>query len=134
MVALSSDTHSEEALTFESRIFIIEGILTVVVGFAARFWVCDWPETAKFLTEEERLILTTRLQVDSGEAVMNRLDKAASTYLLFCVSLEVRWKLTESQTSPPHLYGLEDLLWCGHVHGNRQHRLLRLLLRPNDHS
>ncbi|KEQ99842.1 hypothetical protein AUEXF2481DRAFT_45783 [Aureobasidium subglaciale EXF-2481] len=59
-------------------IFIIEGILTVVVGVIARFWVCDWPETAKFLTEEERVLLTSRLQVDSGEAVMNRLDKAAT--------------------------------------------------------
>ncbi|KAI5199937.1 MFS general substrate transporter [Aureobasidium subglaciale] len=59
-------------------IFIIEGILTVVVGVIARFWVCDWPETAKFLTDEERVLLTSRLQVDSGEAVMNRLDKAAT--------------------------------------------------------
>ncbi|CAD0095469.1 unnamed protein product [Aureobasidium mustum] len=59
-------------------IFIIEGILTVVVGVFARFWVCDWPETAKFLTEEERLLLTSRLQTDSGEAIMNRLDKAAT--------------------------------------------------------
>jgi hypothetical protein len=134
MVALSYNIHFEESLTFENRIFIIEGILTVVVGFAARFWVCDWPETAKFLTEEERVILTTRLQVDSGEAVMNRLDKAASTCLLFCISSKVRWKLIKLQTSPPHLHRLEDLLRCGHVHGNRQHRLLRLLLRPNDHS
>ena len=75
----SSISHSWQTLTLEYRIFIIEGILTVVVGVAARFWVCDWPETAKFLTEEERLLLTTRLQTDSGEAIMNRLDKAAST-------------------------------------------------------
>ncbi|KAH0344322.1 MFS general substrate transporter, partial [Aureobasidium melanogenum] len=58
-------------------IFIIEGILTTVVGILARFWVCDWPETAKFLTEE-RLLLTSRLHADSGEAIMNRLDKAAT--------------------------------------------------------
>ncbi|TIA56245.1 MFS general substrate transporter [Aureobasidium pullulans] len=59
-------------------IFIIEGLLTVIVGIIARFWVCDWPETANFLTEEERTMLTTRLQTDSGEAIMNRLDKAAT--------------------------------------------------------
>ncbi|CAC9884598.1 unnamed protein product, partial [Aureobasidium pullulans] len=59
-------------------IFIIEGLLTVIVGIIARFWVCDWPETANFLTEEERAMLTTRLQTDSGEAIMNRLDKAAT--------------------------------------------------------
>ncbi|THV64323.1 MFS general substrate transporter, partial [Aureobasidium pullulans] len=59
-------------------IFIIEGLLTVIVGIIARFWVCDWPETANFLTEEERAMLTSRLQTDSGEAIMNRLDKAAA--------------------------------------------------------
>lgn len=68
--------------TDPSRIFIIEGLLTVIVGIIARFWVCDWPETANFLTEEERAMLTTRLQTDSGEAIMNRLDKAASTFSL----------------------------------------------------
>lgn len=66
---------------FLNRIFIIEGLLTAVVGILARFWVCDWPETAKFLNEEERLLLTSRLHTDSGEAIMNRLDKAASMFL-----------------------------------------------------
>ncbi|THV82347.1 MFS general substrate transporter, partial [Aureobasidium pullulans] len=61
-----------------NRIFIIDGLLTVIVGIIARFWVCDWPETANFLTEEERAMLTSRLQTDSGEAIMNRLDKAAA--------------------------------------------------------
>lgn len=60
-----------------SRIFIIEGLITVVIGFISKAWVCDWPETAKFLSDEERSILTTRLHADSGEANMNRLDKAA---------------------------------------------------------
>jgi len=64
-----------------TRIFIIEGILTVVIGVIAKFWVCDWPETAKFLMEDERLLLTTRLQTDFGEAAMNRLDMAASRYM-----------------------------------------------------
>jgi len=65
-----------------NRIFIIEGLLTVIVGIIARFWVCDWPETANFLTEEERAMLTSRLQTDSGEAIMNRLDKAAGAFSL----------------------------------------------------
>ena len=35
-------------------IFIIEGLLTVLVGIAS-FWVIqDFPDTAKFLTEDER--------------------------------------------------------------------------------
>ena len=35
-------------------IFIIEGLLTVLVGITS-FWVIqDFPDTAKFLTEDER--------------------------------------------------------------------------------
>lgn len=59
-------------------IFIIEGLVTVVVGIASKFLIVDWPEKATFLTDEERLLLTTRLASDSGDAVMSRLDKNAA--------------------------------------------------------
>ncbi|RBR25028.1 uncharacterized protein FIESC28_02152 [Fusarium coffeatum] len=58
-------------------IFILEGLLTVVVGVAAKWWIPDWPETASFLTEEERARLVERLAVDSGDAKMDHLNKAA---------------------------------------------------------
>ncbi|KAF2177930.1 MFS general substrate transporter [Zopfia rhizophila CBS 207.26] len=59
-------------------IFIIEGLLTFVLGIVAKFWVTDWPETAKFLSPDERALLIARLGADSGDAVMNRLDKRAA--------------------------------------------------------
>ncbi|KAF2266179.1 MFS general substrate transporter [Lojkania enalia] len=59
-------------------IFIIEGILTTVIGFVAKFWVTDWPETASFLNDDERALLIARLSSDSGDAVMDRLDKRAA--------------------------------------------------------
>ncbi|CAI9625970.1 mfs general substrate transporter [Alternaria burnsii] len=59
-------------------IFIIEGIITVVAGVVTKFWVTDWPEQAKFLNEEERALLIARLSADTGDAVMNRLDKRAA--------------------------------------------------------
>ncbi|KIW02927.1 uncharacterized protein PV09_05973 [Verruconis gallopava] len=59
-------------------IFIIEGLVTVVAGVAAKFLVVDWPEKASFLTDEERRLLVARLASDAGEAVMNRLDKRAA--------------------------------------------------------
>lgn len=58
-------------------IFIIEGIITVALGLVTKFWLVDWPETASFLNEEERALLIARLSADSGDAVMNRLDKRA---------------------------------------------------------
>ncbi|KAK8086112.1 MFS general substrate transporter [Apiospora phragmitis] len=54
-------------------IFIIEGLLTVAVGAAAKFWVADWPERAAFLTDGER-----RLAADSGAARMDKLNRRAA--------------------------------------------------------
>lgn len=58
-------------------IFIVEGVITVVVAGVSKWLVVDWPEQAKFLSTEEREQLLHRLQDDSGEANMNRLDKEA---------------------------------------------------------
>ncbi|RFU74902.1 major facilitator superfamily transporter [Trichoderma arundinaceum] len=43
-------------------IFILEGIATVVVAAMAFFLLYDFPETAKFLTEEERAFVVYRLK------------------------------------------------------------------------
>lgn len=43
-------------------IFILEGILTVVVAVIAFFTLYDYPETAGFLTEEERAFVVFRLK------------------------------------------------------------------------
>jgi len=43
-------------------IFILEGILTVVVAVVAFFVLYDFPETATFLTEEERAFVVYRLK------------------------------------------------------------------------
>lgn len=59
------------------RIFILEGLLTIVVGAASKFWIPDWPETAKFLTEDERTMLVSRLHKDTGDAKMDHLNKPA---------------------------------------------------------
>src|ERR1700753_714441 len=43
-------------------IFILEGLLTVVVAIAALFLLYDFPETASFLTPEERAWAAHRLK------------------------------------------------------------------------
>jgi MFS family permease len=43
-------------------IFVLEGILTVVVAVLAFFTLYDFPETASFLTEEERAFVVYRLK------------------------------------------------------------------------
>lgn len=45
-------------------IFIIEGLITVVAGVLSFFIIQDFPDTARFLTEEERTFVVRRLQAD----------------------------------------------------------------------
>jgi len=52
-------------------------LITVVVGVASKWLVADWPETASFLTREEKALLAARLAKDTGEATMDRLDRKA---------------------------------------------------------
>jgi len=45
-------------------VFILEGLATVVAGFMS-FWIIqDFPDCAKFLSEEERTVVIRRLQGD----------------------------------------------------------------------
>lgn len=46
-------------------IFILEGLLTIVIALAAYFFVTNYPATAKFLTEKERVFIQRRLASDS---------------------------------------------------------------------
>ena len=59
------------------RIFIIEGLATIIAAVFAKFLVVDWPAKAKFLTEDERALLFRRLDRDGGFAKMGRLDLKA---------------------------------------------------------
>ncbi|EIN06839.1 MFS general substrate transporter [Punctularia strigosozonata HHB-11173 SS5] len=49
-----------------SWIFIIEGLATVVVGFISIFVLVDFPDTAKFLTPEERAWVIQRKKYDNS--------------------------------------------------------------------
>ena len=60
-----------------NRIFILEGLFTSIFAICGKFLIVDWPETAKFLNEEEKKLLIARLSADVADAKMNRLDKGA---------------------------------------------------------
>ncbi|OXC66800.1 hypothetical protein C367_02566 [Cryptococcus neoformans Ze90-1] len=49
-----------------SWIFIIEGLLSFVVGIASIWMVHDWPDKARFLTPLEREMVFLRLKDDTG--------------------------------------------------------------------
>ena len=48
-----------------------------MIGIASKWFTADWPETAKFLNDDERAMLIARLASDTGGANMNNLDKRA---------------------------------------------------------
>ncbi|KEZ46551.1 Uncharacterized protein SAPIO_CDS0346 [Scedosporium apiospermum] len=53
-------------------IFIIEGALTVVFGFGFYFFLPDFPEDTKWLTEEERIYASARLHIEQGRSNAER--------------------------------------------------------------
>lgn len=58
-------------------IFVIEGVVTAAYGICVKWLVPDWPEQAKFLTNDERTLQKAKMTQDDGEASMDRLTPAA---------------------------------------------------------
>jgi MFS family permease len=54
-------------------IFILEGLITVLAGIASWWMVFDWPETARFLNETDRIRVQRRL-------ILDRQGKTAEDY------------------------------------------------------
>ncbi|KAK6543427.1 hypothetical protein TWF694_000174 [Orbilia ellipsospora] len=49
-------------------VFILEGILTAVVGLGFYFLIPDFPEDAKWITDDERAYIKAKLEADTGES------------------------------------------------------------------
>ena len=47
-----------------NRIFIIEGLITVIITFAAFFLIAPWPEDCKFLKPHEKDMMLQRCAAD----------------------------------------------------------------------
>jgi hypothetical protein len=55
-------------------IFILEGILTAVVGLFGYFFLPGFPEDSTFLCDEDKAYVLTRLQEDAGNANSDNLS------------------------------------------------------------
>ena len=53
-------------MILKAALYHIEGILTFLVAVTSYWFVHDFPEDAKFLSEEERSRVLTRLRIDQG--------------------------------------------------------------------
>lgn len=71
-------------------IFILEGLLTVLVALLSFFLLYDFPETASFLTEEERAFVMYRLKYQGQVASKTTSDGAVRAKI--AQSEEFQWK------------------------------------------
>ncbi|OMJ20723.1 putative transporter [Smittium culicis] len=56
-------------------IFLLEGAFTLLVGLCTYFIMHDYPDTAKFFTEEERELATRRISASMGLASASKVSK-----------------------------------------------------------
>lgn len=69
-------------------IFILEGIATVLVAIFAYFALYDFPETASFLTEEERAFVIYRLKYQGQVAK----GTSSTTSVMVPEAQEFQWR------------------------------------------
>ncbi|KIW82442.1 hypothetical protein Z517_05469 [Fonsecaea pedrosoi CBS 271.37] len=131
-------------------ILIIEGLVTIAVAIPAYWILPDWPETAKFLTEDERQFWARRLASDTTHVEMNILNKQAvkrclgdvkiwiasfaylciltssygSAYFLPTILFELGWTSTKAQvmTIPLYAVGTVVCLTCALLSDHLKHR------------
>jgi hypothetical protein len=109
-------------------IFILEGGVTVIIGLVTKFWLTDWPETAKFLNDQERALLIARLSSDTGPAVMNRLDKRAAKRIFSDPKIYLGTAAYLGASSLPYSTFTTTLTTTPR---RRKYRLRRFLLHPH---
>lgn len=77
-------------------IFILEGILTVVVAIIAYFTLYDFPETASFLTAEEKAFVVYRLKYQAQVAAAKAGDSSGGRQMMVAQTDEFKWKYVRS--------------------------------------
>lgn len=74
-------------------IFILEGLLTVLVAFVAPFAIHDSPETAKFLTEEERRFVIHQLRTQSSADASEMVQDQATFQWKYVIQAFTDWQI-----------------------------------------
>lgn len=78
-----SQLHMRQGIEGWRWIFILQGIITICIGLAGYIFITDFPDKAKYLTEEERTLILTRIERDRGDSVPDKLTwKKAGAYAI----------------------------------------------------
>lgn len=101
-------------------LFILEGIVTVIVGTTAFFVLPDYPSTTRWLSEEEKIVAQCRLAVDAGsDEALTEGDGEVSiwtglawafrdyrVWLFACLQMSTTASISFSHFSPTLIQGL----------------------------
>lgn len=112
-------------------IFILEGILTVVVAFFAFYFIHNYPDTASFLTEEERQFVLYRLAHDNNSDTLEGMEDHNSSFF----EAEVKqqgWKYFKQALFDWQIYG-HVLIYYSIVGEYYHFNFHRYILVPYDH-
>ncbi|KAI7910707.1 phthalate transporter [Pyricularia oryzae] len=77
--------HNTQGIAGWRWLFIIEGVVTVFIGLCAGYFLPDYPQNTRWLTEEERALASYRLLEDIDEA-----DEATATSVWHGVKLALK--------------------------------------------
>ncbi|KAL5884428.1 hypothetical protein ACKVWC_003397 [Pyricularia oryzae] len=77
--------HNAQGIAGWRWLFIIEGVVTVFIGLCAGYFLPDYPQNTRWLTEEERALASYRLLEDIDEA-----DEATATSVWHGVKLALK--------------------------------------------
>ncbi|TLD11721.1 hypothetical protein PspLS_11763 [Pyricularia sp. CBS 133598] len=77
--------HNAQGIAGWRWLFIIEGVVTVFIGLCAGYFLPDYPQNTRWLTEEERALASYRLLEDISEA-----DEATATSVWHGVKLALK--------------------------------------------
>ncbi|KAG5361537.1 putative tartrate transporter [Yarrowia sp. C11] len=83
-------------------IFILEGIATTLIAAISFFLVVDFPDTAKFLSDEEREWVLWRLKYDSNDRT--KTDAAGRPAIMVEENDEHSWKEVFKAIKDPQMY------------------------------
>ncbi|KAL4902541.1 hypothetical protein BDW74DRAFT_180645 [Aspergillus multicolor] len=92
--------HGKAGLEGWRWMYLVQGLITCVIGVVTYWWMVDFPENARksfaFLTETEAKIAVQRIQADRGDVVLEPFE----------------WKKVLVNFTDPKLYGFACMYFC----------------------
>ncbi|KAL4737549.1 major facilitator superfamily domain-containing protein [Aspergillus similis] len=92
--------HGKAGLEGWRWMYLVQGLITCVIGIVTYWWMVDFPENAQksfyFLTETEAKIAVQRIQADRGDVVLDPFE----------------WQKVLVNFADPKLYGFACMYFC----------------------